>query len=147
MKILILNGPNLNMLGKREVGFYGSETFDSIFDQLQSQFPDLQLTCYQSNHEGELIDKIHQYADFDGIVINGGAYSHYSYAIMDALALANIPKVEVHFSNIHSRESFRAVSVLSKVCDGVICGFGKESYRLALEWFRQKNAGIGLFRK
>lgn len=136
MKILLINGPNLNMLDKREPEFYGSESFANILVWLEKSFPLLQIEYYQSNHEGDLIDKIQQANLYKGLVINAAAYSHYSYAIQDALRLAKIPKVEVHLSNIYARESFRQHSVISTVVDGVISGFGKHSYYLAMAWLQ-----------
>lgn len=136
MKILIINGPNLNMLGRREELFYGTERFEKILEQLQERFPDIQLDYFQSNVEGELITRIQQAADeqLQGIVINAGAYTHYSIAIHDALLIPDTIKVEVHLSNIYKREAFRQKSVLSAACDGVIAGFGKDSYRLAIDF-------------
>ena len=146
MKILILNGPNLNMIGKREEKFYGVEPFEEILKELQEDFPDFDLHYFQSNSEGQLIDKLQQTEeeDFNALVINAGAYSHYSIAIHDALKTVHLLKVEVHFSNIYAREEFRQKSVLSGVCHGIIAGFGKHSYRLALEWLKlNKPARIG----
>jgi 3-dehydroquinate dehydratase-2 len=139
MKILILNGPNLNLLGKREVKFYGLESWDSIFKGLSTDFSDLQLEARQSNTEGEIINWIQKAEEegFGGLVINPGAYTHYSIAIHDALLSLNIPKLEVHLSNIHAREPMRQHSVTASACDGVIAGLGKDSYRLALEYFRR----------
>jgi 3-dehydroquinate dehydratase-2 len=136
MKILIINGPNLNMLGRREELFYGTERFEKILEQLQERFPEIQLDYFQSNVEGELITRIQQAADeqLQGIVINAGAYTHYSIAIHDALLIPDTIKVEVHLSNIYKRETFRQKSVLSAACDGVIAGFGKDSYRLAIDF-------------
>lgn len=137
MKILVLNGPNLNMLGKREEAFYGKESLEKIMGDMADAFPDIDFTFFQSNGEGELVDKIQQAEDerYQGIIINAGAYSHYSIAIRDALHILNIPKVEVHLSNIYAREQFRQVSVISAVCDGTIAGFGKHSYHLAAQYF------------
>lgn len=133
-KILIINGPNLNMLGEREPEVYGRENFTGILAQLQQEFMHLSLHYYQSNHEGALIDKLQTYKDYDAIIINGGAYSHYSYAIQDAIRMINVPVIEVHMSNIYAREPHRANSVLSAACSGVICGMGKHVYFLACEY-------------
>lgn len=132
--ILMLNGPNLNMLGQREEAHYGADTLQAIQDELVAAFPQLRLEMHQSNHEGDLIDQLHNWAYYSAIVINAGAYSHYSYAIQDALRLVRVPVVEVHLSNIYARETFRHTSVISPVVRGVISGFGKDSYRLALYW-------------
>ena len=134
-KILILNGPNLNLLGKREPGIYGSRGFEDYFDELQKQFADqAQLTYFQSNTEGVLIDKLHEVGfDYDGIVFNAGAYTHTSIALQDAIRAIPAPVVEVHISNVHQREDFRHRSMISCACRGVICGFGLDSYRLAVD--------------
>ncbi len=135
MKIFIINGPNLNMLGKREPGIYGSDTLESINEELSVLCKELGVEpeFYQSNCEGELIDIIHSAREkADGIVLNAGAYTHYSIAIRDAISASETPCVEVHLSNVHKREEFRHQSVISAVCEGVICGFGKDSYRLAV---------------
>jgi 3-dehydroquinate dehydratase-2 len=141
MKILILNGPNLNMLGRREEALYGSEKFEKILEQLRTAYPQVELEYFQSNVEGEIVTRIQQLADeaCQGLVINAGAYSHYSYAIHDALLIPQLIKVEVHLSNIYARESFRQKSVLSSACDGIIAGFGKESYRLAIDYIVQNS--------
>ncbi|MEI7883966.1 MAG: type II 3-dehydroquinate dehydratase [Clostridia bacterium] len=138
MKILIINGPNLNLLGIREPEKYGNDSLDNINAYLSADVlinhPDIELSFYQSNHEGEILDKIHgARGEFDGIIINAGAYTHYSYALRDAIAAILLPVIEVHLTNIHSREDFRKTSVLSAVCLGSINGFGKYSYRLAIE--------------
>ena len=149
MKILIINGPNLNMLGRREQIFYGTEPFEKILDWLKGKYPKMELEYYQSNVEGEIVTRIQQAADekLDGLVINAGAYSHYSYAIHDALLILQIPKVEVHLSNIHARDEFRRKSILTRACDGMISGFGKDSYRLALEFFQgNKRKKVGFNR-
>lgn len=133
---MIINGPNLNLLGKREPGIYGAQTFEDFFQSLQQSFPALDLAYFQSNLEGALVEKIQEVGfDFDGIVLNAAAYTHTSVAIADAIAAASTPVVEVHISNVHARESFRHHSHLSRVCKGVILGFGLESYRLALQYF------------
>lgn len=136
-KILILNGPNLNLLGVREKSIYGDQDFQTYFESLKSRYTDLELSYFQSNHEGALVDKIHEVGfDIDGIVLNAGAYTHTSVAIADAIAAVTTPVVEVHISNVHQREEFRHHSYLSKICKGVILGFGLDSYRLAIESFR-----------
>lgn len=136
MKILIINGPNLNLLGKREPEVYGSTTFEDYFVDLKAKFSDLDLSYFQSNVEGELINKIHEVGfSFDGIVINAGAYTHTSVALRDAIAGIETPVIEVHISNTHQREEFRHKSYISPVCKGVILGFGLNSYDLALTSF------------
>ena len=136
MKILIMNGPNLNLLGKREPEVYGSKTFESYFETLNAKFPDLSLEYYQSNLEGELINKLHEVGfDYDGIVLNAGAYTHTSVALRDAISGIETAVIEVHISNTHQREDFRHKSFISPVCKGVILGFGLDSYRLALASF------------
>lgn len=139
-KILVLHGPNLNMVGVREKGIYGEENANSIEQQIKSYADKCGFECevYQSNHEGDLIDKIHSAKDiFDGVAINAGALTHYSYALRDAIACIKIPFVEVHMSNIHSREEFRHTSVIAPVCVGQIAGFGKNSYFLAIEALKE----------
>lgn len=133
MKILIVNGPNLNMLGSREVGIYGTLTYGQMAEILHKFCVDnkIEVEFMQSNCEGEIIDAIHKFAAF-GIVINAGAYTHYSYAIADALNCVKCKKIEVHMSNVYAREEFRHKSVLSAVCDGSIIGFGVDSYKLAI---------------
>lgn len=134
MRIQIINGPNLNLLGKREPEIYGKEVFEECLEGLRKAYPDLQIDYYQSNVEGELINKIHEVGfGYDGIVLNAGAYTHYSIALRDAIKGVSTPAVEVHISNVHQREEFRHHSVIAPVCKGVICGFGLDSYRLALE--------------
>ena len=135
-KVLVMLGPNLNMVGIREKGIYGEETAESINRQIQEKAVALGFQCdiFQSNHEGDLIDHIHAArGSYDGVVINAGALTHYSYALRDAIASVHIPFVEVHMSNIYAREEFRHKSVISAVCAGQIAGFGKYSYFLALE--------------
>jgi 3-dehydroquinate dehydratase-2 len=135
-KILILNGPNLNLLGTREPTVYGSQTFEDYFKTLKADFPNIQLHYYQSNHEGDLIDKIHEVGfTFDGIIVNAGGYSHTSIALADALSAVTTPAVEVHISNIHARESFRHHSFLTNRCKGMICGLGLKGYELAVRYF------------
>ena len=134
MKIQIINGPNLNLLGTREPGIYGSSTFDSYLEELRAQYPDMQIDYYQSNIEGCLIDKMQQTGfSYDGIVLNAGAYTHTSVALHDCIRSLKCPVIEVHISNVHQREEFRHHSYLSPACKGVICGFGLDSYRLAIE--------------
>jgi 3-dehydroquinate dehydratase II len=135
--ILVLHGPNLNLLGQREPEIYGTDTLNDVNDMLKhiAERHNIQLQCLQSNHEGTLIDEIHKAIDkTDGLIINPGGYTHTSVAIRDALAVYPNPVVEVHLSNIHSRESFRAESLISAVVTGSISGFGIDSYRLALLW-------------
>lgn len=134
MWIQIINGPNINLLGKREPSIYGSVSFEDYLAELRAKYPEVQIDYYQSNIEGELIDKIQQVGfDADGIILNAGAYTHTSIALQDAIRAVKSPVVEVHISNVHARESFRHVSMISCACLGVICGFGLNSYRLALE--------------
>lgn len=133
MKILLLNGPNLNLLGVREPEVYGKETFTDYFRRLKDKYPSVDISYFQSNIEGELIDKIHEVGfSYDGIILNAGAYTHTSIALADAIAAVKAPVVEVHISNTARREVFRHVSYLTAVCRGVIMGFGLESYELAL---------------
>ena len=134
MKILIVNGPNLNLLGRREPGIYGQTSFDDFLPQLRQRYPDVQIDYFQSNVEGVLIDKMQEVGfDFDGIVLNAGAYTHTSVALHDCIRSIKAPVVEVHISNVHQREEFRHKSMISSACRGVICGFGLDSYRLAIE--------------
>ncbi len=135
-KIIIINGPNLNLLGVRETSVYGSQDFLSYFEELKNDFTTVELEYYQSNHEGDIIDKLHQIGfAYDGVVLNAGAYTHTSVAIGDAIAAINTPVIEVHISNVHKREAFRHHSYLAKNCVGVICGFGLMSYKLAIQSF------------
>ncbi len=139
MKLLILNGPNLNLLGKREVSIYGSQSFESYFTELKSNYTNVELYYFQSNSEGTLVDKLHEVGfSYDGIVFNAGAYTHTSIAIADAISGINTPVIEVHISNIYKRESFRHHSYLSPVCIGTIAGFGLTSYNLAIDAFIKK---------
>lgn len=134
MKILLINGPNLNLLGIREQSIYGNESFENYFQTLQNEYPDLEMEYFQSNIEGELINKIHERGfTFDGIIINAGAYTHTSVAIRDAISGVKAPVVEVHISNILTRENFRHESLIGPVCVGSIMGFGLDSYRLGIE--------------
>lgn len=134
MKIQIINGPNLNLLGIREPGIYGSYSFESYLKDLREKYPDIRLDYYQSNIEGELIDNMQQIGfSYDGIVLNAGAYTHTSIALQDCIRSLRCPVVEVHISNVHKREEFRHHSMISCACMGVICGFGMDSYRLAIE--------------
>ncbi|SHI40389.1 type II 3-dehydroquinate dehydratase [Aquimarina spongiae] len=136
MKLLIINGPNLNLLGKREPGIYGDQTFEGFFKQLQEQFPSVDLSYYQSNIEGELIDKIQEADDVvDGVILNAGAYTHTSIGIGDAIKAIATPVVEVHISNTFGREAFRHQSYISPNAKGVILGFGLQSYELAIQSF------------
>ena len=133
--VVVIHGPNINLTGEREASVYGKESFESINREIMDYAASLGLSCeiYQSNIEGELINKIHEARKTaEGIVLNAGAYTHYSYAIRDAIAAVHIPCIEVHFSNVHSREEFRRISVIAPVCAGSIAGFGKYSYMLAL---------------
>lgn len=133
-KILILNGPNLNLLGVREKSIYGDQSFEQYFESLQNRFTQAELSYFQSNSEGDIIDKLHEVGfDLDGVILNAGAYTHTSVAIADAIAAITTPVIEVHISNVHQREEFRHHSYLSKNCKGVILGFGLDSYRLAVE--------------
>lgn len=133
MKIIIINGPNLNLLGVREKSIYGDQHFESYLEGLRQQWPQAEIDYFQSNVEGELIDKLHQVGfELDGIILNAGGYTHTSVAIADAIAAIETPVIEVHISNIHARESFRHQSLISKHCAGIIAGFGLESYDLAI---------------
>ena len=138
MKILLINGPNLNLLGIREQSIYGNKSFENYFRTLQSDYPDIEMEYYQSNIEGELINKIHERGfEYDGIIINAGAYTHTSVAIRDAISGVKSPVIEVHISNILTRESFRHESLIGPVCIGSIMGFGLDSYRLGIEAFKK----------
>lgn len=136
MKIQIINGPNLNLLGLREPSIYGSESIDSYIEQLKTKYSIIEIDYYQSNVEGELINKLHEVGfSYDGIILNAGGYTHTSVAIADAIAAIKTPVVEVHVSNIYAREEYRHVSLTGKNCKGVLTGFGLNGYRLALESF------------
>ena len=136
MKIIIINGPNLNLLGKREPEIYGSESFETYFEMLKTKFEPIELYYFQSNHEGEIIDKIHEIGfSFDGIVINAGGLTHTSVSLSDALGSVKTPAIEVHISNIHAREEYRKHSYLTAKCKGMICGLGLKGYELAIDWF------------
>jgi len=138
MKILLINGPNLNLLGIREQSIYGNKSFENYFHSLQIDFPEIDMEYFQSNIEGELINRIHEKGfTFDGIIINAGAYTHTSVAIRDAISGVKSPVVEVHISNILTRESFRHVSLIGPVCVGSIMGFGLDSYRLGIEAIKE----------
>lgn len=138
MRIQIINGPNINLLGKREPSIYGSVTFEDYLVELRKRYADVQIDYFQSNIEGELIDRIHQVGfEADGILLNAGAYTHTSIALQDAIRSVTSPVIEVHLSNVHAREAFRHVSLIACACKGVICGFGLNSYRLALEALRE----------
>jgi 3-dehydroquinate dehydratase-2 len=140
MHILIVNGPNLNRLGTRETEIYGTTTLQDIEGRLKKKFPEQKFEFYQSNSEGAIIDKLQHAADgaFEGVIINPGAYAHYSYAIRDALSALQIPVVEVHLTNVHAREKFRHVSITASACKGVIAGFGPVSYELAVRFLVEK---------
>lgn len=137
MNILIINGPNLNLLGVREPEIYGNRDFNGYMEDLRKLYPEHQLFFYQSNHEGAIIDTLQEngFGKVDGIVLNAGAYTHTSLAIADCIAAIKVPVVEVHISNVHAREAIRHTSMISGVCRGVIAGFGLGSYRLAIESF------------
>lgn len=135
MKILIINGPNLNLLGKREEGIYGSVSFEDYLMLLQKKYENDEIVSYQSNHEGDIIDMLHKvgFGEVDAVVLNAGAYTHTSIAISDAIRAIKVPVIEVHISNIHSREEYRHKSYIAASCVGTIAGFGLDSYRLAIE--------------
>ena len=134
-KILLLNGPNLNLLGKREPGIYGSQSFEDYFQDLKTRYPEVELHYFQSNHEGALLDKIHEVGfSFEGIILNAGAYTHTSVALADAIKAVSATVVEVHISNVFAREAFRHHSYLSPVCKGILSGFGIKGYEMALRF-------------
>ncbi|TDI68886.1 MAG: type II 3-dehydroquinate dehydratase [Bacteroidetes bacterium] len=138
MKISVINGPNLNLLGIREKSVYGEQPFEDYFKQLRLDFPGVEIDFFQSNVEGELINKLHQVGfDHQGIILNAGGYTHTSVALSDAIAAITTPVVEVHISNVHAREQYRHESLISKNCVGVIAGFGLESYKLALQYLTE----------
>ncbi|SHI77879.1 3-dehydroquinate dehydratase [Cruoricaptor ignavus] len=133
MKILIGNGPNLNLLGKREPEIYGKVSMDSVLQSLREEFPSAEIYFFQSNSEGAIIDRLQQ-EDFDALIINPGAFTHYSYAIADCLKNISVPKIEVHISNIYQREEFRRKSVTAEHCNAVLSGFGTDGYRMSVEF-------------
>jgi len=136
MKIQIINGPNLNLLGRREPGIYGSQSFDDFFTELKNRFPEVALHYYQSNVEGEIVNKLHETGfGFSGIILNAGAYTHTSVAIHDAIAAIQTPVIEVHISNVYGREEFRHKSLITSKCVGLLTGFGMEGYAMAISWF------------
>ncbi|MCD8029483.1 MAG: type II 3-dehydroquinate dehydratase [Bacteroides sp.] len=139
MKIQIINGPNINLLGKREPSVYGSVSFEDYLTELRGTYKGIEIRYDQSNSEGCIINKIQEAGfEVDGIILNAGAYTHTSIAIQDAIRAVSAPVIEVHISNVHARESFRHVSMIASACKGVICGFGLDSYRLAMEAFLNK---------
>lgn len=134
MKIQILNGPNINLLGKREPSVYGNRSFEDYLEELKSRYPNVEFGCFQSNIEGELVNKLQETGfTADGIILNAGAYTHTSIALQDAIRAITAPVIEVHISNVHAREPFRHTSMIASVCMGVVCGFGLQSYQLATE--------------
>ncbi|MDE5647613.1 MAG: type II 3-dehydroquinate dehydratase [Muribaculaceae bacterium] len=140
MKILIINGPNLNLLGVREPGVYGSISMDDYLEALCADYKDIEIEYFQSNHEGEIIDRLHEVGfdiEYKGVALNAGAYTHTSLAVADAIRAIEIPVVEVHISNVHSREEIRHRSLIAPACKGVIAGFGLDSYRLAIEALKE----------
>jgi 3-dehydroquinate dehydratase II len=140
MKIQIINGPNLNLLGKRETSIYGNQSFEEYFQDLKSRFSSAALHYYQSNVEGEIVNKLHETGfDFDGIVLNAGAYTHTSVAIHDAIAGIKTPVVEVHISNVYGREEFRHKSLITSKCIGLLTGFGLEGYAMAVSYLLKDN--------
>jgi 3-dehydroquinate dehydratase-2 len=139
MKIQIINGPNLNLLGKRETSIYGSQSFEDFLETLKTRYPSVELHYYQSNVEGEIINKLHDIGfSFQGIVLNAGAYTHTSVAIHDAIGGITTPVVEVHISNVYAREEFRHKSLITSKCAGMMTGFGMEGYALAIEYLKNK---------
>jgi 3-dehydroquinate dehydratase-2 len=140
MKIQIINGPNLNLLGKRETSIYGNQSFEDFFAALKPRFPGFDLHYYQSNVEGEIVNKLHEVGfSFDGIILNAGAYTHTSVAIHDAIGGIKTPVIEVHISNVYAREEFRHKSLITSKCIGLLTGFGMEGYALALTYFISKS--------
>lgn len=141
MKIQIINGPNLNLLGKREPEVYGSQSFEDYFARLEKEFGDMELAYYQSNIEGELVNRLHEVGfSYDGIILNAGAYTHTSIALHDAVAGIKTPVIEVHISNLYAREEFRHKSLITSKCVGLITGLGLEGYALALMYFRRRTS-------
>jgi 3-dehydroquinate dehydratase II len=144
VKIAIINGPNLNLLGKREPGIYGNQTFEAYFDLLKSKYTQVNFTYFQSNHEGSLIDKIQEFGfEYDGIVLNAGGYTHTSIALHDCIKAVTTPVVEVHISDIRKRESFRHVSMIEAACVKTYAGFGMDSYRLGIDYLLESTEQIG----
>jgi 3-dehydroquinate dehydratase-2 len=140
-KIQIINGPNLNLLGKREPSVYGNQSFEEFLETLKKRFPDDSILYYQSNIEGEIVTKLHEVGfTLDGIILNAGAYTHTSVAIHDAIGAIKTPVVEVHISNVYAREEFRHKSLITSKCAGMMTGFGMEGYALALQYFKNKQA-------
>lgn len=140
MKIAIINGPNLNLLGKRETDIYGNQSFDSFLNSLKEKYPSVEIAYFQSNVEGELVNEIQKVGfDFDGVILNPGGYTHTSVAIGDAIAAITAPVIEVHISNVHAREEFRKLSHISGKSAGSIFGLGLKGYELALQWFLSKS--------
>lgn len=138
MRIQIINGPNLNLLGVREPEIYGQQSFEDYFGKLTERYPDIQFSYFQSNIEGELINKMQEVGfDFDGIILNAGAYTHTSVALQDCIRSLKTPVIEVHISNVATREGFRHQSLIAPACKGIIAGFGLDSYRLAVESFQK----------
>jgi 3-dehydroquinate dehydratase-2 len=136
MQIAIINGPNLNLLGKREPGIYGNESFESYFEKLKAQYPEVQLTYFQSNIEGEMINHLHETGfSYDGILLNAGGYTHTSVALRDAISAIKTPVLEIHISNIYAREEFRHKSMIAPACVGSICGLGMKGYALGVAYF------------
>src|ERR1700752_3506562 len=136
IKIAIINGPNLNLLGKRETGIYGKQSFDDFFEELKASYPNISFSYYQSNIEGELVNELQRVGfDFNGIILNPGGYTHTSVAIGDAIAAIKTPVIEVHISNVHAREEFRRLSHVSGKAKGTIAGLGLKGYELAVKWF------------
>jgi 3-dehydroquinate dehydratase-2 len=141
MKIQIINGPNLNLLGKREPSVYGSQSFEAFFEILKKRYPATELDYYQSNVEGEIVNKLHEVGfTYSGVILNAGAYTHTSVAIHDAIGAIETPVVEVHISNVYGREEFRHKSLITAKCVGLLTGFGMEGYALALEYFKNKKS-------
>jgi 3-dehydroquinate dehydratase II len=140
MNIQIINGPNLNLLGKRETSIYGNQSFEEYFETLKKRFPGITLHYYQSNVEGEIVNKLHETGfDFSGIVLNAGAYTHTSVAIHDAVAGIKAPVIEVHISNVYSREEFRHKSLITSKCVGLLTGFGLEGYAMAIDYLQNRH--------